>query len=57
MYWVAMEGLSIDRMKIDLFDAYASLSPLESAESGVGCPLVVVGNAANMLSDHCQCWC
>jgi hypothetical protein len=41
-----MAGSSIDRRKIDLFDAYAIRSPLESADSGVGWPLVVVGSAA-----------
>lgn len=42
----------MDRMKMDLFEAYASLSPLASAERGVGCPLVVVGSAAKMFSEQ-----
>lgn len=33
-----------------LLDAYAILSPLESADSGVGCPRVVLGEAAQMAS-------
>lgn len=38
------------RRKIDLFEAYAILSPFESADSGVACPRVVVGSAAKTLS-------
>ena len=45
-----MEGSSIDLRKMDLVEAYAILSPLESADSGVGCPRVVFGSAAKILS-------
>ena len=45
-----MAGLSIERKKIDLLEAYAILSPFASADSGVGCPRVVFGRAAKMLS-------
>lgn len=34
----------------DLHTAYAIRSPLGSEESGVGCPRVVVGDAAQMAS-------
>ena len=47
---MATLGLSIERKKTDLFEAYASRSPFESADSGVGCPRVVVGRAAKMAS-------
>lgn len=40
----------MDRRKTDLPDAYAIRSPFGSAERGVGCPRVVVGEAAHMAS-------
>jgi hypothetical protein len=47
----------MDRTKTDFPDAYAILAPLGSEESGVGCPLVVVGAAAQMASVSRQCTC
>lgn len=45
-----MPGSSMLRTKIDLFEAYAMRSPLESEDKGVGEPRVVDGEAAQMAS-------
>ena len=45
-----MAGSSIDRTKMDLFDAYAIRSPLGSALSCVGWPLAVEGEGAQIAS-------
>lgn len=50
MYCLAMLGSSMLRTKMDLLDAYAILSPLESDDRGVGEPRVVDGEAAQMAS-------
>jgi len=42
---------------MSVFTAYAIRSPFGSAERGVGCPRVVVGEAAQMASDHGQLGC
>lgn len=50
MYCLLSEGLSIDRTKIDLFEAYAILWPFESELRCVYWPRIVVGAAAQIAS-------
>jgi len=50
VYCLQSAGLSIDRTKMDLFEAYAIRCPFESELSGVGEPRVVEGEAAHMAS-------
>lgn len=50
VYCVVWDGLSMERRKTDLFEAYAMRSPFESAERGVGWPRRVDGRAAKMPS-------
>lgn len=50
VYCFEMAGLSIDRTKMDLFEAYVMRSPLLSEERGVGAPRRVVGPGAQIAS-------
>lgn len=49
-----MAGSSIERTNIDLLEAYAIRSPLESLDRGVGDPRVVLGEAAQMASARAE---
>jgi len=50
VYCLHSAGLSIERTKMDLLEAYAIRCPFESELSGVGEPRVVEGEAAQMAS-------